>query len=52
MTIERVNLLFKELEKLQVKASKLGWVQYTTGYDFGIEEAHKDIMDFYRMKKL
>ncbi|QQY79453.1 peptidase M3-like protein [Keratinibaculum paraultunense] len=51
MTIEKVNQLFQELEKLQVKASKLGWVQYTTGYDFGIEEAHKEIMDFLQDEK-
>ena len=51
MAIERVSQLFKKLEKMQVKASKLGWVQYTVGYDFRIEEAYEKITDFLQDKK-
>ncbi len=45
--ITKVEELFKELKEKQVKASRLGWVQYTTGYDFGIEKAYKEITDFF-----
>ena len=51
MPINKVEKLFEELEEKQVKASRLGWVQYTTGYDFGIEEAYKEITDFLEDEK-
>ncbi len=31
----------KKLDDMGIKASKLGWVQYTTGYDFGIAESRQ-----------
>lgn len=51
MSIRKVEEMFKELKEKQVKASKLGWVQYTTGYDFGIEEAYKEITSFLEDEK-
>lgn len=51
MAIGKIENLFKELEEKQVRASKLSWVQYTTGYDFGIEEAYKEITDFLKDKR-
>ncbi|NMB07930.1 MAG: peptidase M3A and M3B thimet/oligopeptidase F, partial [Tissierellia bacterium] len=51
MPITKVEELFKELKEKQVKASRLGWVQYTTGYDFGIEKAYKEITDFLQDEK-
>lgn len=51
MEIEEVNQIFKKLRKLQVKSSKLAWTQYTVGYDFGIEEANKEIVNFLQDKE-
>lgn len=31
---------------MRTNASKLGWVQYTTSYDFGIAEARKEITEY------
>lgn len=46
MNIQPINKLFQDLQKLQIQASKLGWTQYTTGFDFGIDEAYKKITSF------
>ena len=46
MNIQPVNKLFQDLQKLQIQASKLGWTQYTTGFDFGIDEAYRKITSF------
>lgn len=51
MEIQKVNKLFEEFQMLREKASKLSWAQYTTGYDFGIEEAYKDIKNFLQSKE-
>jgi oligoendopeptidase F len=44
--IEQVVNLFQKLNKKEIKASKLGWTQYTTGFDLGIEQAYRDITAF------
>lgn len=46
MSIERINELVDKFHEMQVKQSQLAWVQYTAGYDFGIEESHKNMMAF------
>ncbi|CEP77673.1 gluzincin family metallopeptidase [Defluviitoga tunisiensis] len=46
MDIEQVVNLFQKLNKKEIKASKLGWTQYTTGFDLGIEQAYQDITAF------
>ncbi len=51
MSMEKVNEIFKSLKEMQIKASKLSWVQYTVGYDFGIEKAYKEITDFLQDEK-
>lgn len=43
--------MVERLYELDVKLSKLEWVQYTTGYDFGIEEAHEEINNFLKDEK-
>jgi oligoendopeptidase F len=49
--MERLLNMARELDKIQTNLSKLAWVQYTVGYDFGIEEAHKKINEFMQDKK-
>lgn len=51
MSIKKINELFKELYRRRVYANKLGWVLYTTGYDLGIEEANKEIIEFLEDKE-
>lgn len=36
----------EKLDDIGTKLSKLSWVQYTAGYDFGIEAAYKELNDF------
>ena len=51
MSIKKVDEIFENLQELQVKSSRLGWTQYTTGYDFGIEEAYKEVTEVLEDKK-
>lgn len=51
MSIKKVDAIFENLQELQVKSSRLGWTQYTTGYDFGIEEAYKEVTKVLEDKK-
>ena len=44
--MERLHNLAEELEALGIQSSKLGWAQYTAGYDFGIQEIQKKILEF------
>ncbi|MFW6287300.1 MAG: M3 family metallopeptidase [bacterium] len=41
-SIQKVSKVMDDLHKLEVKYSKLNWTLYTTGYDFGVEEAYKE----------
>lgn len=49
--IAKVNEIAEKLHKLQVEQGKLGWVLYTAGYDFGIEEIYKKIVSVYKDKE-
>ncbi|MBN2795274.1 MAG: peptidase M3A and M3B thimet/oligopeptidase F [Clostridia bacterium] len=44
--LDKIFELMKKLDALSVESSRLGWVQYTTGYDFGVVENDKKINDF------
>lgn len=49
--MERLLNMAKKLDEMETNISKLTWVQYTVGYDFGIEEAYKEINEFLEDKK-
>jgi len=51
MTIKKINELVDKLHEMGVKQSQLAWVQYTAGYDFGLEESYKDMMTFMKDKE-
>ena len=36
----------EKIDEMGTNLSKLSWVQYTAGYDFGIEKAYKEMNDF------
>lgn len=44
--MEKLLKLAENLSELDTKLSKLSWVQYTVGYDFGIDEAYKELNTF------
>lgn len=46
MSMDNLHKIAEELESLGEAYSKLSWVQYTVGYDLGLEEAYKKIVDF------
>ena len=48
---EKLIQIGKELKELHVKSGRLGWAYYTTGYDFGIQEAYDRITDYLKDKK-
>ncbi len=41
--IEKLQAIAGELERKQTKASQLGWTQYTTGFDFGVVAAQREV---------
>lgn len=43
--MDKIFNLVKEIQDMYEKSSQLAWTLYTTGYDFGIEEIDKKIMD-------
>lgn len=47
----KVNEIAEKLHKLQVEQSKLGWTLYTVGYDFGIEDMYKKVVEAYKDKE-
>ena len=49
--MERLLEMAKKLDEIGTKISKLEWVQYTAGYDFGIEEAYKEMNEFLQDEK-
>lgn len=49
--MEQLKKIAEELHKLYVERSKLAWVQYTVGYDFGLEACYKKINDFMQNKE-
>ncbi len=48
--MNRLFAIAEELRELHVKASRLEWAKYTTGYDFGIMDAEREIQE--KMKNL
>lgn len=48
--MERIHEIGRKLEDLEEQYSRLEWTQYTTGFDFGAEEAYKKIVDFMKDK--
>ena len=44
--MERLLSMSKKLNEMGTNLSRLAWVQYTVGYDFGIEQAYKEMNDF------
>lgn len=45
-----INLIADKLHQMHVNHGQLAWTKFTTGYDFGIEESHKKMMDFMKDK--
>lgn len=49
--ISKIKELAAKLEELYVMESKLGWTQFTTGFDFGVEKAYENIIEFLKNKE-
>jgi len=49
--INKVIEIAKELEELSVKYSSLSWTQYTTGFDFGVNQAYEKMTEVLKNKK-
>ncbi|MBN2609714.1 MAG: hypothetical protein JXA64_11420, partial [Candidatus Fermentibacteraceae bacterium] len=43
--MERLLGIARELNDLNIRASRLGWTHYTTGYDFGVMDVHREIQE-------
>ncbi len=48
--MEKLKKLSLEIDNLEQEYSRLSWVQYTTGYDFGVENQYKKILEKYSSK--
>ncbi len=48
--MERLNELAVRLDEMETNLSKLSWVQYTVGYDFGIDKAYEELNKFLQDK--
>ena len=42
----KIIIMSTKLNEMETNLSRLAWVQYTVGYDFGIEQAYKEMNDF------
>ncbi|MFC1898171.1 peptidase M3A and M3B thimet/oligopeptidase F [Candidatus Cloacimonadota bacterium] len=49
--ISKVVEIAKELDVLSTEYSRLSWVQYTVGYDFGVQDAYQKILKVMKDKK-
>ncbi len=49
--LDKIVELRKEMYELEVKRGRLAWVQYTVGYDFGLEEIYKKYNNFLQNKE-
>jgi len=49
--IKKVIEIAKELEELSEKYSSLSWTQYTTGFDFGVNQAYEKMTEVLKNKK-
>ena len=43
--MKRLFAVAEELRELHVKASRLAWAKYTTGYDFGVMDVEREIQE-------
>lgn len=48
--MEQILKIGRELLEKSTEYSKLSWVQYTVGFDLGLESAYKALMDVYENK--
>ncbi len=48
--MQEIQKLAKRLEDLQIESNEKLWAQYTTGFDFGVEEAQAKIRQVYQDK--
>ena len=44
--MEKLDKISQELDVLEEAYSKLSWVKFTAGYDFGLAEAYEKLMNF------
>jgi oligoendopeptidase F len=49
--IKQVIEIARELEDLSEKYSSLSWTQYTTGFDFGVNQAYEKLTEVLKNKK-
>ena len=49
--IKKVIEIAKELDELSVKYSSLSWTQYTTGFDFGVNQAYEKMTEVLKNKQ-
>lgn len=49
--IKQVLAIAQELEELSKKYSSLSWTQYTTGFDFGVNQAYEKLTEVFKNKK-
>jgi oligoendopeptidase F len=48
--MKEIMNIANKLHEMHVNHGQLAWTKFTTGYDFGIEESHKKMMDFMKDK--
>ena len=48
--IQAIKDLMNTLKEKRRHYGRLNWAKYTTGFDFGLGDAYREIMDFYRDK--
>ncbi len=44
-SIKKITEIAKKIKEAEIQYSKLSWTQYTSGYDFGANEAYEKIVD-------
>jgi oligoendopeptidase F len=49
--INKVKEIAKELDVLSTEYSRLSWVQYTVGYDFGVQDAYQKMLKVMKDKE-
>ncbi|MBU1356939.1 MAG: peptidase M3A and M3B thimet/oligopeptidase F [Candidatus Edwardsbacteria bacterium] len=49
--IKKITAIGRKLEKLSAQYSRLEWVQYTTGYDFGSQKAYQKLVKVFKDQK-
>lgn len=49
--MEKLRNLASDIEKVSEEYSGLTWVQFTTGFDFGIDKKYEEMMSYYTSKE-